>query len=243
MDDNHNNMKQPVQNIVVSAHQPNFMPWLGFFIKMKLADKFILANDVQFSKHDYTNRVRIKTATGPQWLTVPVFTRGKGPQQIRDVRIDNSQNWQKKQIRTLQHHYKYTPFFDHYIPDLQKYLDKDWEFLLDLNMQLIEFFRHELSLKTPIHFGSDFNVPEGPTERIVKLVQKTGGTTYLAGESSRTYLNQQYFKDNHIQLKFHSFIHPEYHQIGNDFIPGLSIIDLLFNEGPNTLNVLKKAGG
>ncbi len=218
--------------MIVSAHQPNYMPWLGFFHKMKKADRFILADDVQFTKHGYTNRVQIKTASGPSWITVPVLTTGKGPQKIRDVRIDVSQNWQKKQIKTFLHHYKYAPYFEYYFDSFRQNLEKEWKFLLDLNCQLIEYFRRELSIETPLHFSSHFEVPEETTERIVSLVTKVGGTVYLSGESGKKYLNALIFENAGVILKFDSFSHPRYRQVYGNFDPGLSIIDLLFNEGP-----------
>jgi hypothetical protein len=113
------------------AHQPNFFPWIGYFDKLSKADRFVFADLVQFSTGSYTNRTRIKSAGGKQWLTVPVLSKGHGLQVIRDLRIDNSRNWKGKHLKTLYLNYKKATYFDCYFSFFEQTYQKEWSYLVD----------------------------------------------------------------------------------------------------------------
>jgi hypothetical protein len=223
--------------MILAAHQPNFIPWIGYFHKMARADKFVLADDVQYTTHGFINRNHIKTVNGKQWLTVPVITKGRGLQKINEVRIDKDQDWQRRHWNSLQTNYKYAPYFDYYADFFERLYQKEWVFLVDLNITLIEFVREALNISCPVILSSELDLTYGlvesseATERIVDMVKKTGCAKYLSGESGKKYLNEKLFEDAGIELIYADFAHPKYHQQFGEFVSHLSIIDLLFNEG------------
>lgn len=225
--------------MILAAHQPNFIPWIGYFHKMAKADKFVLADDVQYTTHGFINRNHIKTANGKQWLTVPVITKGRGLQKINEVRIDKHQDWRRRQWNSLQTNYKYAPYFDYYADFFERLYKKEWVFLVDLNLALIEFIREALNISCPVQLSSELDLRSGATERIVDMVKKTSCTKYFSGESGKNYLNQELFQDVGIELLYSDFTHPSYHQQFGEFVSHLSIIDLLFNEGVRAGDVVK----
>jgi hypothetical protein len=228
--------------LIVSAHQPNYLPWTGYFFKMMYCDTFILADGVQYTTQGYINRVQIKTSQGIQWLTVPVLTRGKGLQKIKDIRIAQSQNWRRKHWRTIFLNYKYASYFDDYAGYFEKVYQKEWIYLLDLNIELLSFIKNSLHINCSFSKSSEYKVPETPTERIVGLVKKSRGDEYISGKSGRNYLKEDKFLNAGIKLKSAGYKAVPYRQQFGDFIPNLSIIDLLFNEGPDAGRYLQNAG-
>lgn len=227
--------------MILAAHQPNFIPWIGYFHKMAQADKFVLADDVQYTTHGFINRNYIKTRQGKQWLTVPVITKGRGLQKIKDVRIDTNQNWRQKHWTTIELNYKYAPYFEYYADYFQQIYEKEWEFLVDINIELIEFVREQLNIPCPIQLSSELDLKHGATERIVDMTRKTNCTQYISGASGKNYLDEDQFKEAGIRLIYGEFQHPTYRQQFDDFLPNLSIIDLLFNEGVNAANLIKQS--
>lgn len=225
--------------MILAAHQPNYMPWIGYFHKMDQADKFVLADDVQYTTQSYTNRTHIKTPQGKQWLTVPVLTSGKGCQLIKDVRIDRSRNWRQKHHRAIYVNYKSSPHFDCYFDFFDSLFQQEWEFLLDLNLAVIDFLRNQLAIETPIHRSSGLQCQlVSSTERIVKMVKDMGCNQYISGRGgSLQYLNDSLFQEAGIDLMFDNFDHPVYPQQFGEFIPNLSAIDLLFNTGEEARNI------
>jgi hypothetical protein len=217
--------------MLLAAHQPNFIPWIGYFHKMAQVEKFVLADDVQYTTHGFINRNYIKTRNGKQWVSVPVITKGRGLQKINEVRIDKEQNWQQKHWSSLQLNYKYAPYFDYYADYFEILYKKEWIFLVDLNIELIEFVRKALKITCPIILSSELDLSTDATERIVDMTKKTGCNKYLSGASGKNYLNEKLFKEVGIELIYNNFTHPKYHQQFGEFISHLSIIDLLFNEG------------
>jgi hypothetical protein len=227
--------------MIVAAHQPNFLPWLGYFVKMNYADHFIFADDVQFTKPSFTNRVRIKTAIGHEWLTVPVITKEKGLQNIKHVKIYNTPNWRHKQWKTLFVNYKNAPYFEKYADFFNNVYLKNWKYLIDFNIHLIEYIYQELNISSYLGISSN-NLSEitlGATEHIINMVKSVKGDIYISGLSGRKYLREDLFETQAIELKYFTFDHPQYKQKFEKFIANLSIIDLLFNEGPNAETILK----
>lgn len=220
--------------MILGAHQPNYIPWIGYFHKMARADKFILADDVQYTSQSYTNRTRIKTARGRHWLSVPVLTRGRGCQPIKDVRIDRSKNWRKKHWKTLCVNYTYAPFFDHYADFFEKLYRKEWTFLADLNIAILEFLRREFAICTPLYLSSELDLKlENSTGRIINMVKVLNCDQYISGRgASVDYLEEDLFREAGIELIYDDFDHPYYRQQFGEFLPNLGAIDLLFNEGP-----------
>ncbi|KAA3658783.1 MAG: hypothetical protein DWQ10_10435 [Calditrichaeota bacterium] len=223
---------------IYSAHQLHYLPWLAYFKKLASAEQFVFADDVQFKSHNYINRTQIKTARGKLWLTIPVLSKGKSEQLIKDVRINPNVNWQRKHWKTLLVNYKTAPWFEKYADFFDQFYQKEWRFLVDANFAAIEFLLRALDIKTACFLSSDIQLKTGRTERIVHMGKKLRCNTYLSGPSGSKYLDENQFKDNGITVEYFSFNHPEYKQQFGAFIPGMSIVDLLFNEGPNTATTL-----
>jgi len=216
--------------MVVAIHQPNFLPWMGYFYKMAKCDVFIFLDNVQFSKNSFQNRVKIKTPQGAQWLTVPVHFRFG--QLTYEVQIDNQTNWREKHLKTFEMNYKRAPFFDEVYSLLKDiYLKAKWTSLVDFNIELIMKICGYLDIKPQTMKASSLDVEGKATELLIGLVKKVGGKIYLSGTGGMKYQDEERFKEEGIELVYSDFVHPIYPQLWSDFIEGLSIIDLLFNMG------------
>lgn len=216
----------------VSIHQPNYLPWLGFFHKMSLCDQFVLLDTVPFSKNSYQNRCRIKTAQGEQWLTVPVLIKGHFAQPTHLVRVDAHGGWAEKHWRTVQQNYRRAPFFHELSEQLEPIYRTAWDLLVDPNSALIKKIADALSIKTPILRASQLDVQGSRSELLCAICQALGATEYLSGPSGKGYLDETVFSARGIRVLYHQFDHPVYRQRYDPFIPGLSIIDLWANLGP-----------
>ncbi len=230
--------------MILSAHQPEYLPYLGFFYKMAKADTFILADHLQFSKKDFLNRNRIRTnanALGWTWLTVPVLLHGKGYQKINEIDIDNSTDWAKKHWQLIYFNYKRTPFFNAYSNFFEKLYQKKWQKLADLNETSIDYIRKELDIKTTLIKSSDYNFKGQKTDLIVELCKEFKADTYFSGMGGKLYIEAEKLKENDIQLIFSDFKHPVYPQRFEPFVENLSAIDLLFNCGPKSSEIIKSS--
>ena len=226
-----------VRERIVACHQPNFLPWLGFFAKMAKADIFILLDDVQFIRghhnQNWTTRVRMLNANGPFWLSMPVCRTGRGLQKIKELKTDNSdQRWLKKMTRTIDQTYKNTPYYKDVIPPIIELFKQHSGFVCCTNLQLIKCINQMLDLKTPLLMSSQMNINKFGTERLIKLTQSAKGNCYLSGDGADDYQEIEKFKSLGITLRKLGFIHPEYQQhIKGEFTSGLTILDALCNIG------------
>lgn len=218
--------------MLITIHQPDFMPWLGFFDRWKKSDLYIVLDDVQFIRRGWHNRDKIKTAHGVKWLTVPVKTKGRYHQLIKEVEIDNASNWQRKHLTAIKEAYGQAPNFSELIPEIEAIYCASHERLMILNMELLKLFANHMNIQTPYVFASELAVDSSKTERLVNLVLACNGTLYLTGEGSRNYLDESLFSLNGIGVEWHDFDHPIYTQLYGDFTPGLSALDfLMMNKG------------
>ena len=224
----------------VTILQPSYLPWLGFFEQMSRSDKFVLLDDVQYTRRDWRNRNRVRVNEGWTWLTVPVLQKNKFAQNLLDTRIDNSLPWRKKHLQTLRQHYCKAPFFEKYFSRCQKLYEKDWEVLFDLCLETIVFLREELGIETPLLRSSEMKTCGEKTGRLLSICQKQGATHYLSGESARDYILEEDFSRQNIELEYQKYEHPKYPQRYSGFVPQLSAIDLLFNYGEQSLNILRQ---
>ena len=213
--------------------QPGYLPWLGFFDQMNWADVFVVYDDVQYTKNDWRNRNRIKGPNGPQWLTVPVhYQMGD---RIKDVAVPQDKRWVKSHLKSLQFAYSKAKFFDEYFRQIKDLIESSYERLIDLDMALIEYLNNVLGIKTQILYSSQLNTQGHKSERLVDICLECGATQYLTGDAAKDYLNLKLFKDNGIDVNFHNYKHPVYPQLFGEFIPFLSVVDLLFNCGSESL--------
>lgn len=224
--------------MILAVHQPQFLPWLGYFDKMIRSDVFCYLDNVQYKKNEWQNRNRIKTRDGWQWLTVPVLYRF--PEKIREVKINNRVNWKRKHLQALLTHYRKSPFFDEYIAIFEEIHAQDWDGLADLNIALMEKIRKKLDLdRKPALRASTLELSENPTGRLIDICRALDCDTYLAGEGGADYMDLEQFRKKNIRVIFQTFDHPLYPQLFGDFRSRMSIIDLLFNCGHESIHILR----
>jgi hypothetical protein len=232
-------------SVVVGCHQPNFLPWLGFFAKIARSDVFFLLDDVQFTqganKHNWTSRVRIGTANGPHWLSLPVRRSGVGRQLIVDLQTDEASRWLPKMLRTLESSYRKAPYADDCLPQIIRSLSEHQGSVCETNLRLIRVICAILDLKTKLMCSSERPVSGAATERLVNLTLSEGGTTYLSGGGADDYQAIGQFEQAGINVRKLGFQPQPYPQRrGLEFVPGLSIIDALCYLGiEGTLKLVK----
>jgi len=226
--------------MIVSVHQPHYLPWLGYFDKIARSDVFVILDNVQYKKREYQNRNRIRTADGVKWLTVPVNTRGKYYQTTGEVEIDNSEDWRSIHLRTLELNYRRAPHFDDCFRELADlYNQKEWLLLADLNISMLRLFMKKLGIDVPIRFETELKVEGLKTERIINICRALGADTYLSGSGAREYLDETAFAESGLGLEYQSYEHPVYPQLQGGFEPYMALVDLLFNAGGGSLDIIR----
>lgn len=219
--------------MIVSIHQPNYLPWLGYIHKIAHSDVFVIFDDVQFPRgKDWIFRNRIKTENGPKWLSVPIKNKSQ-LLNVRDVEINNDVDWTKKHTNAIYSNYHKTEFFNNHFSKIESIINKKSKFLIELNLEIIQKILEILKIDTKIIRSSELNIKETGTMRILKIVQKLNGDTYLTGwgPGSRRYIegNEEKFLESGITVVRQKISIPEYDQLFQNFIPNLSILDMLFN--------------
>ena len=223
------------ENKTVAIHQPNFLPWLGYFYKIANCNQFVILDNVDFQQGNLTsltNRTKIKCSGQAHYFTISVK---KGDSKlIKDICVDKFATRIDKQIRTIQLNYAKSPFFKEMFPLFNQVLLESMKFDLmnDLNEYLIKFICNILEIKTPIIRASELKIQTSDrNERIIEICKALSSKIYFSGNGGRKYHDEGLFNRNGIEIKYTDFIQGEYKQVGNNFIPGLSIIDVLFNCG------------
>jgi len=224
---------------MLSVHQPQYLPWLGYFGKVAESDLFVFLDMPQYKKREFQNRNRIKGPKGEIWLTVPVLSKGKFEQSIKDVEIDNTQAWQKSHWGTISQNLKKAPHWSRYARGLEAFYTKPYGKLSDLNLEMTVWFFQQLGIATPWKLESEIGTSTESTERLIELCKKTGATGYLSGAGGKDYMDEARFRQEGLGLTYQHYTHPTYAQQHGDFLPYMSIVDLLMNEGPNSLAVLR----
>jgi hypothetical protein len=222
--------------------QPGYLPWLGYFDLLHRADVFVHYDDVQFDKHGWRNRNRVKGPKGAVWLTVPVLHGGRFGQSILDVEIDERQNWRRKHLSTLAQLYARAPLVDSVLPRLRDIFGRPWPRLLELDLAIIDWLATELGVATPRHRASELGIGGERNERLLNLCRHFGATRYLSGNAARAYLDVERFAAAGVEVIWHDYVHPVYPQLHGEFVPYLSAIDLLLNAGERSLIVLGDDG-
>jgi hypothetical protein len=218
--------------MIVAGHQPNYLPWLGFFDKMRRSDVFIIEDNVQFERQGFTNRNRVLTADGVRWLSVPTQHANK-PLLINEVKIANKSepNWGSRHWLTLKHGYCKAPYWSDFSDFFKETYEQEWSLLIDLNLHLIKGIMGFLGINRPLVLSSSLGAGGKKTELIISQCKKLGADTQLAGNGCRDYINKQRFKQEGINLVFQEFNHPQYIQTCRGFVPNLSVVDYLFCTG------------
>jgi hypothetical protein len=223
--------------MIVAAHQPQYLPWLGYFDKISRADVFVLLDTVQYKKNEWQNRNRIKGAQGPQWLTVPVSFRH--PQRISEVGVCGA-HWQRKHYQSLLVNYRRAPHWARLDGFFRELYAVPWQGLSELNVCAVKGLASLLGISTPIHLASSLGrMPEDPDGRLIALARHFGADTYLAGSGGRDYMDLEQFARAGVEVRFQAYDHPRYDQLFGEFVSHLSIVDLLCNHGEESLSILR----
>lgn len=232
--------------MIVTVHQPHFMPWLGYLHRMAQADLFIVLDHVQFERGNYQNRTMIRMNGEARWLTVPVLQRSQ-KERIIDKQVDNMlagtpRWWSTAHFQTIRQAYRESRYLGLYAPTLRQILETRWERLVELNAAMLEFLRDALAIRTKIVRSSELQAEGAKSELILNLCRAIGADTLLVGlGGSRNYLDKAEFERNGVRIAYQDFEHPVHEQCGAaPFIKGLSSIDLLMNCGPASRELLLK---
>ena len=228
-----------IQPRTVAIHQPQYLPYLGFFHKIVHSDIFVLLDDVQFNKGGFQNRNKLKTSQGWQWITVPVLHDSK--QLIRDVRINNEVSWQRKHWAALKTNYAPAPFFDQLSSDLHEILHREWNSLSDLNNTLTEWAMSALGIDTPTILSSTLKHSSEGTQRLIEICRELGASRYLSGPGGKNYMDLEAFSEASISVTWQDFHSPTYEQVFSEagFQPDMAIVDALFCCGPGARRLLE----
>jgi hypothetical protein len=258
--------------ITAAIHQPNFLPWIGFFYKWLKSDILVILDDVQFVRRGYTNRVKIKGPEGERWLTVPVIKKGKYYQKVDEVEIEKDPARKKKVTGSIRTCYGKAPYFKDYYPELESILEKDFTYLADMNIELLTWLARQLGTArvapAPHDVTKRYSAQNKPgkktrfspnssiekktvrasqlpgvtgrsTQRLVSICKSVGAERYLSGFGGQKYQEEEIFREENIELLVYDFTPPVYPQMWGEFIPGLSTLDLLFNAGPASKDLIK----
>jgi hypothetical protein len=225
--------------MIVSMHQPNFLPWLGYFYKMAKADLFIFTDTLEFSKGSYTQRVKIMTASGPRWLTVPLIHIGKVGQPILEVRCGGWSDWRQRLVDSLNGNYLQCQYYRQYADPINAIIMGSDESLCNLNIKLILHIAGVLGITLPTVLSSTLPVSGRATDWIISACKAVGADTFLSGLGGAKYQDEDAYGRAGIKLIYTDFRHPRYPQKSAEFVEGLSIVDLLYNCGPGSAAILK----
>jgi hypothetical protein len=222
----------------LAVHQPQYIPWLGYFHKIANCDLFIFLDDVQYKKREFQNRNKIKAANGPQWLTVPVLTKGAFDQTIMETQTDPTENWTQTHWKAIEHNYHKAPFFNEHAAFFSALYKEKWGRLMDVSMEIIKYALKYLQIETPWKMASPYSLSSTSTQRIIDLCKAESCDTYLSGSGGKSYMDEGLFEKNGIALLYQHYDHPTYQQLYGNFMPYLSIVDLFFNCGPRSRDIV-----
>ena len=223
--------------MILTAHQPVYLPWLGLFHKIALAETYCVFDVAQYQTKDYNNRNKIKTNAGPIWLTVPVESKDHFEKRIADVRIINN-GWNRKHIKSIELAYKKAPHFEQYFPPMRDLLSREFETLTELNTQMLELLLRQLGIAIPIVRATDYALEGKKSGLVLDMCLKLGADVYIFGAQGRNYADVDAFLQAGVKPYFQDYVHPQYRQLHGAFEPYMSVIDLLYNEGPASLQIL-----
>lgn len=225
----------------IAILQSNYVPWKGYFDIIASVDEFILYDDMQYTCRDWRNRNKIMTPQGLLWLTIPVHTKGRFYQKISEARV-MGHDWIDKHWKSIQMNYARAQYFDYYKERIRAVYEncRKEEFLSQINYRFLMEICDILDIHTKISWSSDYHLTDGKTERLVNLVKEAGGGLYLSGPAAKDYIVEECFQREHIELAWMDYSgYPEYTQLSSKFEHGVSILDLIFNEGPNAQKYMK----
>jgi len=222
----------------VTIHQVNYIPWLGFFDKIKKADTFVLFDTVDYEKNSIQNRNKIRTMDGWTYLTIPI-PRKYYRSPFHEVMLPDDNRWMSNHWKSIEMNYTKAGYFESYKNFFKKIYNTNFERLSDLNEKIIRYLIKEFGISVDILKTTEMSIDTSlrKTDLLLDILRKANATAYLSGKSGKEYLEREKFTD--IKLEFHGFSHPVYRQVFEPFTPGMSAIDILFNEGEKAGRFLK----
>jgi WbqC-like protein family len=229
----HRDIFRPTAKMRIAILQSCYIPWKGYFDLINSVDEFVLFDDVQFTRRDWRNRNRIKTPAGPAWLTIPVHSKGHYLAPINQI-VVSDESWAARHWRTLTRSYARAPYFRTYADTFERlYLECRETRLSAINYAWITAICEILDIRTRLTRSMEYELVDGKTERLVQICRQAGATTYLSGPAARSYIQPEIFQAAGVELSYFSYQgYPEYAQLFPPFDHFVSILDLLFNEGP-----------
>ncbi len=224
----------------VAISQSNYIPWKGYFDSINMVDEFMLYDDMQYTRRDWRNRNKIKTKEGAKWLTVPVEVKGKYFQKINETLISDPK-WGQDHWNSILHNYNKAPYFKDYKDVFEPlYLNSQEDHLSLVNYNFINAICGILGITTRISWSSAYELKEDRNERLVDLCIKTGATDYFSGPAAKAYMDERLFNEANIQVHYYDYSgYPEYNQLHGEFDHAVSVLDLIFCEGPNARKYMK----
>lgn len=225
---------------IVCIHQPQYIPYIGFFNKLAQSDVFVIHDDIPAIKRDFTNRNKIRTQHGWKWLTIPVYK--KDGTIINEIKISNSINWKVQHWTLLQNLYNKSPFFEKYCSFFEDVYNREWQLLIDLDIAILKYISKELGLKASFILASSLGIVSNATDKLVEICRAVDAEVYLSGIGGKNYIEEGKFEEANIKLFYQNFHHPVYKQRFEHFEPNMSIVDLLFNCGDESLDIIMDGG-
>ncbi len=224
--------------------QSNYIPWKGYFDAINSTDEFVIYDDMQYTKRDWRNRNKIKTAQGVQWLTIPVEVKGKYLQKINETRISN-RKWNKEHWNAIKINYSAAAYFKQYKDFFENlYMDCNEECLSLINFRFIQAICDLLEIKTKLKWSNEFELRGDKSEKLLNICLDEEATDYYSGPAAKDYLSTELFKSGNINVHWFNYSnYKEYPQLYPPFEHAVSIIDLIFNTGPDIKNYLKSFNG
>ncbi|MDC0189695.1 WbqC family protein [Rhodospirillales bacterium] len=224
--------------MILTAHQPVYLPWLGLFHKIALSDLFISFNQVQYQDEDWNNRNKILTPEGPLWLTVPALNKGRLDRKFTDIEISNTLPWRRKHWNTLRMNYGKTPYFSQYADYFEDIYRRDWNTLAELNESMLSWFLEILGIETPIRRADEFDFKGSKGDLVLDMCIQMNADAFIFGAQGEKYADLNAFEKRHIYVVFQEYNHPVYPQLDDRFVSHLSIVDLLFRCGDSSLDII-----
>lgn len=224
----------------IAILQSNYIPWKGYFDLINMVDEFILYDDMQYTRRDWRNRNKIKTPQGLQWLTIPVEIKGKFFQKINETKV-SEKDWGKKHWQSILRNYSKAKYFKDYKNIFEElYLACEEEYLSQINYKFITTINEILEIKTKLSWSSEFELVDGQTEKLLGICKDCNADIYLSGPAAKDYFNEDLAKQENIKVEWMDYSgYKEYEQLNPPFEHGVTILDLIFNEGLNTRNFMK----
>jgi hypothetical protein len=227
--------------MIVSINQPAYIPWLGYFHRIAVSDLHIVLDHVQFEKNSFTNRNKIRTSQGWCWVTVPLKTGGRfGDLAISQVEISNERRWEEKHWNSIRLNYSKATYFREHADFFEAVLSRSWDRLNPLVAEITIYLLNALGIKSKILFSSQIGAIGYKSELVLELCRKVGATAYLSGALGRQYLDEAAFEQANVPVFYQEYHHPTYRQAYPGFEPFMGAIDLLFNCGPESLDIIMR---